>query len=142
MKTAQTILARKRKKLAKKYSGRIASKCTVYALTDNDGYIRYVGQTRGKTDIRYNYHLKDAYAGGNSPVQKWIASGKCNGITVLQDDAVWMISEALWIKSFKDKGARLLNVSKEHDEIYRAMAYDYALPDGLEILPVTQIESL
>jgi len=140
MKTAQTVLARKRKKLAKKYTGRVASKCTVYALTDNEGYIRYVGQTRGQTDIRYNYHLKDAYSGGNSPVQRWIASGKCSGITVLQDNAVWMISEALWIKSFKDKGARLLNVSKEHDEIYRAMAHDYSLPDGLEINAVVQMD--
>lgn len=136
MKTKQTVIARRNRKAANAKLPKKAVRCTIYALTDKDAYIRYIGQTRGCTDIRLAYHVKDAFMVGSSPVQKWVASGKCTGIVVLQDNAVWNISEALWIRQFKSQGAKLLNVSREHDDLYRAMDHKYSLPSDLKITPL------
>mgnify|MGYP006360221923 CR=1 FL=1 len=141
MKTKQTVIARRKRKTASAKLPKKSDRCTIYALTDKDGYIRYVGQTRGRTDIRLAYHVKDAFMVGSSPVQKWIGSGKCVGIVVLQENAMWNISEALWIRNFRSQGAKLLNVSREHDDIYRALDYEYSLSDDLKIMPIDYNET-
>lgn len=133
MKTRQTIKARKARKEKGARLPPKAVRCTIYALTDKDGFIRYVGQTRGCAKIRFNFHLKSAFTGSGSPVSKWVADGGCTGITILQENAVWLLSEALWIRAFRNEGARLLNASREHDHIYTALDHEYTISPTAEI---------
>ncbi len=132
--TAQTITARSRRKQVAKSLPKKDVRCTIYGLTDAEGRIRYIGQTRGCVVVRYRFHMKDAFMVGTSAVHKWVAGGGCKGIVVLQENAVWLISEAIWIRECRKIGGKLLNASKEHDDIYRALDHVYAIPEDAEIM--------
>lgn len=136
MKTDQTIRARKKRKIAERALPSKKDRCTVYALIGKDRLIKYVGQTRGSTAIRYDFHVMAALSGKDTPRYRWIASGECGGIVPLQHDALWLISEALWIRAIRKMGGKLFNSSREHDAIYRAIGHDYSVPMDLKITPL------
>lgn len=111
---------------AKQNKRAVKGHCTVYALIDLEGRVRYIGQTRQAMRSRFSYHRRSAKI-DTAPVCVWIRNGFCSGYEIIQQNAYWDISEALWIKAYRDAGARLLNVSKEHDHIYAAMEQRYEI---------------
>jgi len=44
----------------------------IYALTESDGRIRYIGKTEYYIHIRHKSHIRAALKGGNLPVNRWI----------------------------------------------------------------------
>lgn len=100
--------------------------CTVYALVDAERRVRYIGQTRAAPAVRYAGHYKDMET-SSAPVHDWMRRGYCTGIEIIQENAIWNYSEALWIKAYREAGARLLNVSKDYDLFYAALKQDYPI---------------
>ena len=98
----------KRNKFHSKLRRRGKSACVVYALTDVDGNVRYVGQTRLWPPDRLKWHKRKACPTG-SPVQRWILENEAK-IIVIDHLATWDISEVIWIERHRANGANLLNV--------------------------------
>lgn len=85
--------------------------CTVYAICDQDGQIRYIGQTRTSVDVRIKYHLKK-----NTPISRWMHNemqAERNVIVeTITDEGTWNVSEILWIERAKAIGHQLLNKTR------------------------------
>lgn len=85
--------------------------CSVYVLKDEAGTPRYVGQTRCKLSTRMQFHLRQCHA-SNSPVHKWMREGATKiFIEELDSDAVWDVTEAVWIDRMRRDGHDLFNVA-------------------------------
>lgn len=97
------------------------SKAKIYVLFDPSTMERkYVGQTRcnPKTRLRFHYRNLNKKIKLNqnlSPVQRWLRNMRNEGrkaiIQIIDANAKWDISEAVWIERLNKDGARLLNVS-------------------------------
>lgn len=96
------------------------SACFVYALKDETGAIRYVGQTRCPLIVRLGYHLKRASETG-SPVERWLV-GRTPEIVMLEKKAVWDVDEVLWIERLRLAGENLLNVTRGGRDASRRVA--------------------
>ena len=95
--------------------------CIVYGLVDpEDLRIRYIGQTR---DIkqRLRYHLRHAREGRIGPTNSWlrglIAKGKEPNIHIIEAEAVWDVSEIIWIERHRQMGADLLNIMRGGQDV-------------------------
>lgn len=95
--------------------------CTVYGLYDANGELRYIGQTRYK-----KFHRRRNWLYCNlaiairqdrrlTPVLKWLF--ECNKvgyypveIRAIDKQAVWDVSEIIYIERARSGGANLLNV--------------------------------
>lgn len=83
--------------------------CYVYALTDKDGNVRYIGQTRSPLRIRRASHVGSCRERPDSLLSKWIMATDPD-IIMLDENATWNVSEILWIDHYRRQGADLLNV--------------------------------
>lgn len=101
--------------------------CFVYALTDEAGAIRYVGQTRQPLQDRLRWHHRRARPDG-APVQRWLCDAKPT-IVMLDRTATWDVSEILWIEKLRRAGERLLNVTRGGNDTIHELARASALPD-------------
>lgn len=92
-----------------------ARTCTVYALASSkDGIVRYVGQTTGAVSKRLRKHVYHAVKNGRSThrdcwMRKVVSGGFKVIATVLQDEAVWDVTEMWWIDELSRRGAKLVN---------------------------------
>lgn len=88
---------------------------TVYALIDDDGSVRYIGQTVQSTERRLIQHLSTARVRCAAPVHKWLMSRRNSGrevrIVALATDAVLHETEIALIAQHRASGARLLNMT-------------------------------
>lgn len=103
----------------------------VYALSERDGQIRYVGQTRKPMWQRLADHISTANNEDSRPVLRWIFEVYSRGGEVvahcLEPRAVLGTSEREWIKLFLDCGIDLLNV--EHTPAKgRGVSATHAVP--------------
>jgi hypothetical protein len=97
--------------------------CLVYGLfdpRDASKEIRYIGQTRN-TKVRLFYHLKGTQVDKNA-LGKWkrelVAAGVQPQVVVLDQDAVWNVSEIIQIERAKTSGSRLLNILRGGDDVF------------------------
>lgn len=86
----------------------------IYGLCSNEnGKIRYVGQTTQNPNKRLDSHLHPNVEGKKRRIWKWIQSVKRKGFSIsmvtLQENATWNVSEMRWIAWFKDQGVDLVN---------------------------------
>ena len=92
----------------------------IYALTDPDGSIRYIGKANVAAD-RLKGHMRDAQR-RSMPVYVWIrklvAAGSVPGLVVLEVSDEWQEAERRLIAFHRAAGAPLLNVAKGGDEPY------------------------
>lgn len=98
----------------------IEEKYIIYALCEPDtGAVRYVGMSSHGL-IRPRSHYKDSNIKryGHLPVYRWVKTLKekdlifgIKTLQVLKDKKTLESAEILWIKIFKDLGARLLNLT-------------------------------
>jgi hypothetical protein len=98
---------RKRVRELKRLHGR--SFCFVYALADEFGNIRYIGQTRSPLFVRFGYHMKDASKAPNRPLSKWLNESRRN-IVMIDANGTWDVSEILWIDRLRRDGCKLFNI--------------------------------
>ncbi len=131
-------MARRKRKVSKSFK---KANCTVYALVDHEGRVRYIGQTRTSVKTRFGFH-KQSVGTSPAPVHEWMRNGYCAGFEIVQGDAIWNFSEALWIKAYREAGARLLNVSKEHDLLYAALARDYTVELRISAFEKPKVEKV
>ena len=84
------------------------------------GEKKYVGQTRCSPKLRLRWHFKNMANRRNrgltlSPVARWLMTLHAKGlkpkIVVVDNEAKWDISEAVWIDRPTRDGAKLLNVA-------------------------------
>lgn len=91
--------------------------CNVYVVRDAEGIIRYCGQTRCSPTCKRDWIIRSAYqTKRKTPFQKWlieqIQSSREWRVEVIDKKATWDVSEILWIKELRDKGAPLLNIAR------------------------------
>lgn len=109
--------------------------CIVYGLTDNDGIVRYIGQTRNDLETRLNFHKRNAFTGGTSPCAKWIAENKADiRIVALDTNATWNVSEILWIDRYRREGHHLWNVTRGGDDTIADVRRENCFPASHEAL--------
>lgn len=98
------------KQFRKRYGRGRAQKqiCIVYALSDELGDIRYVGQTRCQPERRFKFHMRDARLSPERPLSRWLLE-EPRQITVLDDNATWDVSEIIWIDRLRSAGLDLFN---------------------------------
>ena len=84
--------------------------CRVYVLRAVEGGpIFYVGQTRLAPSERLRWHIKTA--DGSTPAKRWIASlGHAPILEVIDANATWDVTEAVWINRLRERGHPILNV--------------------------------
>lgn len=91
------------------------SHCIVYCLMDQNGAVRYIGQTRSDLESRFSFHKKSAFTGA-SPVSMWLAgelmAKREVSISEIDGNATWNVSEILWIERHRQQGIDLLNVTR------------------------------
>lgn len=90
--------------------------CTVYGLASSeDGVVRYIGQTSGPLKRRVLRHISFAHRQRRRLTHRdrWLLKIERDGFevvaSVIQDDAMWNVSEMEWIARYADSGARLVN---------------------------------
>jgi hypothetical protein len=88
----------------------------IYALTESDGRIRYVGKTALSFSRRFSGHLYEARRGESGYKNNWIRSllkkGLLPTITLLGEvEGDGCREEIAWIKYFRDEGVRLVNAT-------------------------------
>lgn len=86
----------------------------IYAMTDLDGCIRYIGKTAHSLQGRRSEHLLDARKGKSGHRCNWIRSlvktGKLPNIQLLGEvSGSGSVEEIAWIKYFRDEGVNLVN---------------------------------
>lgn len=90
----------------------------IYALTDPDGSIRYIGKANVAAD-RLKSHLRDARR-RSTPVYSWLRklmdARKMPGLVVLEVCDDWREAERRLIAQHRAAGARLLNLADGGDE--------------------------
>ena len=98
--------------------GKAKKLCTVYALCDSEGQIRYIGQTRNLR-VRMKYYRKQirfGWNGAKTPVERWLCAEKDAGrpmnVRVITDHGFWDVSEIVWIERAKASGYKLLNCTR------------------------------
>lgn len=89
---------------------------TVYGLIASDEYfIRYIGQTVSKPKQRLSGHRSVARRRPKTPVGKWMKKVLDRGATIrmqiLQENAIWDVSEKLIIAFHRELGGDLLNLT-------------------------------
>lgn len=93
---------------------RKASFVTIYALIDENGQRRYVGQTRCRLKKRLKWHYRAARK-PKSRVERWLSQQKAQRrkvqIVALQVSAVWDTDEIAWIARSRAEGCILLNMT-------------------------------
>jgi hypothetical protein len=117
------MTSKERKKLKGKHRRFLRTKaknwCTVYALKDDTGTTRYIGQTRmilaERLALHWKQMLKDLRTANTlSPCQQWLLemrqAMRIVTIEVIDPEGVWDTSEAVWIDRYLFKGADLTNV--------------------------------
>jgi hypothetical protein len=96
----------------------VSALAEIYALTDPDGSIRYIGKANVAAD-RLKGHMRDARR-RPTPVYAWIRKladgGKAPGLLVLEVADDWREAERRLIALHRAAGARLLNVAEGGDE--------------------------
>lgn len=110
---------RRRKKERRRQSGEQPQKppprpvaperCQVYCLKDDEGRVRYVGQTKRHPKVRLRAHLKDAASGDPRPVTEWLRRFPNPEMVILESDALWNVHEVIWIDRMRQRGEPLLN---------------------------------
>ncbi len=101
--------------------GNHMGRARVYVLVcPESGERRYVGQTRCSPKTRLRWHFRNLNNRVNrgmrlSPVMEWLKELKSKGlkpyIVILDNEAKWDISEAVWIDRLTRDGQKLLNVA-------------------------------
>lgn len=90
----------------------------IYALTDLDGSVRYIGKANVAAD-RLKCHLRDARR-RSTPVYVWIRQlaevGCVPGLIVLETCDDWQEAERRIIAEHRAAGARLLNLAPGGNE--------------------------
>jgi hypothetical protein len=90
----------------------------IYALTDPDGSIRYIGKANSAR-ARLKGHLHDARR-RSTPVYAWIRKlaeqGQSPGFIVLETCPDWQEAERRLIALYRANGCRLLNIAEGGDE--------------------------
>ena len=90
----------------------------IYALTDPDGSVRYIGKAKNAR-ARLKGHMLDAKR-RNTPVYCWIrklaANGHAPGLVVLESCVDWQEAEKRLISLYRSNGCRLLNVAEGGDQ--------------------------
>lgn len=94
----------------------------IYALTDNDGRIRYIGKTSKNVRLRFLKHLKDVRMGQKNHRCNWIRSLLAQGITpsiieIGETNGDGRREEIAWIKYFRDEGVDLVNTTVGGDGV-------------------------
>jgi hypothetical protein len=93
--------------------GRFENHGTVYALFDQDAAMRYVGQTTGWAEDRWQAHC--GVAGTSDIVASWVAGlraiGRLPTVRILERCAIdeRLRRESWWIAWAMDRGCQLLN---------------------------------
>jgi hypothetical protein len=86
----------------------------IYALTDTDGSIRYIGKANDAA-ARLKGHLSDAKR-GSRPVNRWVKklvdAGKAPGLLILEEREDWPEAERRLIAQYRAAGARPLNLAE------------------------------
>jgi hypothetical protein len=109
---------RRRKKARRCAQGDVGSKslfCIVYAICDEAGNIRYIGQTRQKLAVRIKFHRKEGSRAGKW-MQAEVAAGRNVTVHVITDRGTWNVSEVIWIERARATGCLLLNRTRGGDE--------------------------
>lgn len=108
------LMRKARRKARRRELRRQRSSCTVYGLWSEGGELRYIGQTRCELSRRLKFHLRAALD-PSSPVERWVAAevaaGRIPSIQSIETDAIWDVSEVIWIDRHRSCGAQLLNVT-------------------------------
>jgi hypothetical protein len=111
---------RARKKARRRAEGEIGSQsllCTVYAICDEAGNIRYIGQTRSRVANRIKYHHKEGSTAG-----LWMKAeaegGRAVSVKIITKAGTWNVSEVIWIERARAGGCNLLNKTRGGDESY------------------------
>lgn len=89
--------------------------CTVYGLrAKSDGVTMYVGQTRCLLEKRLRFHVRKL-SGGKTNLYKWwrwrIQEGDAVEIFALDEQAIWDVSEIIWIERLRAHGNPLTNMT-------------------------------
>jgi hypothetical protein len=111
---------RARKKARRRAEREIGSQsllCTVYAICDEAGNIRYIGQTRTRVVHRMKYHRKEGSTAG-----LWMKAeaeaGRAVTAKIITEIGTWNVSEVIWIERARAAGCNLLNKTRGGDESY------------------------
>lgn len=89
--------------------------CIAYGLiTDVDDNIRYVGQTTQDISARVQQHIKCANK-ETTYKANWLNNRLSRGLDIkvvlLDEDAVWDVTETAWIKRLREGGCKLTNAT-------------------------------
>ena len=90
------------------------SDCVVYVVTDDEGQIRYCGQSRCLPEMKRMWIEKGARKNPHTPFHRWfldyIKTGRKWKIKIVDANATWDVSEVIWIERLRQSGCPLLNV--------------------------------
>lgn len=89
--------------------------CIVYGLASSkDGQIRYIGQTTQVPKRRRAFHVSYAKRHNQSHLDHWInkvlRDGHELGMVILDNAAIWNVTEVAVIAKFRAEGSNLLNI--------------------------------
>lgn len=100
----------------------ILRQCIVYALSSSaDGIVRYIGQTQKSLEGRLRDHMNESTSKKKSLKLNWIRQQTKLGnkilITPIKVDAVWNDDEIEIIRTFRENGYALLNMTSGGDGV-------------------------
>lgn len=83
--------------------------CTVYAIVDFHGTIKYIGQTRSTAKRRFQKHIEEPSGLIGAWLRTEIKAGRMPEVKVITTRGVWDVSEVIWIERCRAAGIELLN---------------------------------
>ncbi len=93
----------------------------IYSFEEHDGEVRYIGKTSQYLIERRKAHLRECMLRGHLPINRWLRKRKnsVGFVTRLIEHVPpgrdWADRERHWIKIYRERGDRLLNLTDGGD---------------------------